>query len=85
METDLEARQGPRGRPVLLVLGGSVILLGLYLAGMLIWTVVSTPVSPREETAGATPTLTGDLRPSTETNQSAIPPANPAYPAPVEE
>lgn len=85
METDLRARQAPKGRPVLLVLGGSVVLLGLYLAGMLIWTVVSTPVSPREEAAGATPTVTGDLRPRTEADQSAIPPANPAYPAPVEE
>ncbi|MFC4174295.1 hypothetical protein ACFOYU_19975 [Microvirga sp. GCM10011540] len=85
IETSAEARQGPKGRPVLMVLGGSFALLGLYLVGMMVWAVVSAPSSPREEAALSRPAVVDDLRPRTEPDQSEIPPANPAYPVPVED
>ncbi len=85
VETDVEARQAPKGRPVLLVLGGSFTLLAFYLIGIMIWTVVSTPVSPREDAALPDAAVTEDLRPRTEPDMSEVPPANPAYPVPVEE
>lgn len=81
LETDVESRQGPKGRPVLLVLLGSGVLLGLYLIGMLVWTFVSTPDVP-EGTALPDASVTGDIN-TRDPNQTAIPPANPAYPAPT--
>ncbi len=82
LETSGEARQAGFGRPVLIVLPGGITLAGLYLLGMTIWASVSTPPAAPEGTV--TPGATGDLRPRVEPNMSDIPPANPAYPAPVE-
>ena len=79
VETAARARPGALGRPVLLVLVGSLLLLAVYLVGMMIWTIASTPVAPREA-ANSVP----NVRSSAEINGGAVPPANPAYPvAPV--
>lgn len=84
VESDVEARQGPKGRPVLLVLVASFALLGLYLVGMMIWTFVSAPTNPREGEALPDAAVTGDIR-TREPDQSEIVPANPAYPVPTAE
>ncbi|WP_230530319.1 hypothetical protein [Microvirga roseola] len=83
VETDVEARQGPKGRPVLMVLLASALLLGLYLVGMLIWSFTSAPTAPREATLPEVP-VTGDIQ-TREPDQTEIPPANPAYPVPAAE
>ncbi len=76
---DEKARQGPRGRAVLMVLIGSFLLIGIYLVSMLVWTGSTSPDHPsasasREAVTGS-PTARGN--PSDRTL-----PQNPAYPAP---
>jgi hypothetical protein len=73
---DERARQGPRGRPVFLVLVGSFLLIGLYLLSMLVWSGSESPNSASQDAArqqAASPSSS---------NASGTPPANPAYPAP---
>jgi cytoskeletal protein RodZ len=74
---DERARQGPKGRPVFLVLIGSFLLIGIYLLSMLVWSGSDSPDSAsqdasRQQTAS----------PSS-SHASRTPPANPAYPAPA--
>jgi cytoskeletal protein RodZ len=73
---DERARQGPRGRPVFLVLIGSFLLIGLYLLSMLVWSGSESPNSPSQDAArqqASSPSSNASSR---------TPPANPAYPAP---
>ena len=77
VETGAEARQGPKGRPVLIVLLGSLVLLSIYLASMVIWSLVAAPIAPREA-AREPPVL-----PSSALNAPDAPAANPAYPVPA--
>ena len=71
------ARQGPRGRPVFLVLIGSFVLIGIYLISMLVWSGSESPNSPSQDAARQ------QAAPTASSNASAgTPPANPAYPAP---
>jgi hypothetical protein len=75
---DERSRQGPKGRPVFLVLVGSFLLIGIYLLSMLVWSGSDSPDSAsqdasRQQTAS----------PSSSSNTSRTPPANPAYPAPA--
>ena len=42
---DERARQGPKGRPVFLVLIGSFLLIGIYLLSMLVWSGSDSPVA----------------------------------------
>jgi cytoskeletal protein RodZ len=77
VETDLEARQGPKGRPVLMVLIGAFALIGLYLLSMLFWAGSTSPDSTSQDASRTA--VTGS--PTCLTNQTArTPPANPAYP-----
>jgi hypothetical protein len=76
---DERARQGPRGRPVLLVLIGSLMLIGLYLVSLLVWSGSETPTHPSQ---GASQQATSPAASSS--NTARTPPANPAYPAPAE-
>jgi hypothetical protein len=75
---DERVRQGPRGRPVFLVLIGSFVLIGIYLLSMLVWSGSTSPDSPSQnaarQQAGA---------PAASSNTSGTPAANPAYPAPA--
>jgi hypothetical protein len=75
---DDKARQGPRGRPVLLVLIGSFVLIGLYLISLLVWSGSETPTHPSQATSpqAAAPSASSS-------NTAGTPPANPAYPAPA--
>lgn len=78
------ARQGPKGRPVLFVLVGSMVLLGVILAGYMFWVSGSPPDSARVNAPGAT-TSSGTTTPTgagNPTNRTV--PANPAYPAPTD-
>jgi cytochrome c-type biogenesis protein CcmH/NrfG len=77
LETDDSARQGPWGRPVLMVLIGSVLLLGVYLVSLLVWSGSQSPDHPSQATSrqAAQP-------PASSANTSRVPAANPAYPTP---
>ena len=70
-------RQGPRGRPVFLVLIGSFVLIGIYLISMLVWSGSESPNSPSQDAARQ---QAGPA--SSSSASSRTPPANPAYPAP---
>jgi hypothetical protein len=74
---DQTARQGPKGRPVLLVLVGALALIGLYLVSMLIWSGSTSPDSTSQD--GSRTAVTGS--PTGSANRTdRTPPANPAYP-----
>ncbi|KAA2235717.1 hypothetical protein [Salinarimonas soli] len=77
---DDAARQGRTGRPVLWVLVGSLILLGVAGAGLMSWIGGGenrTPTQAASESAVGAPSATGST-------SSRTPSANPAYPAPTE-
>jgi hypothetical protein len=76
VETDKEARQGPKGRPVLMVLIGAFVLVGLYLVSMLIWSGATSPDSPSADASRTA--VTGSPTGGNKTDR--ISPANPAYP-----
>ena len=44
---DDRARQGPSGRPVLLVLVAALVLCGVAIAGYLTWVTMTSPSSPQ--------------------------------------
>jgi len=70
-------RQGPKGWPVLLVLVGSFLLIGLYLVSLLVWSGGESPTHPSQAASQQ-----ATSRPES-SNTSQTPPANPAYPAPA--
>jgi uncharacterized iron-regulated membrane protein len=77
---DDDARQGGTGRPVLWVLLGSLLLLGISGAGLMMWIGGDTERSPTQaasEAAIGAPSATGST-------SARTPSANPAYPAPAE-
>jgi hypothetical protein len=74
---DDRARQGPKGRPVLLVLIGSGVLLGIYLLSMLVWSGTDSPTQPSQDASRQSVSP-----PAASSTASGAPPANPAYPAP---
>src|SRR5215210_6253764 len=86
---DDRARQGRKGRPVLMVLVGSLVLLGLYMVGLMLWSGSSSPDSPsqnasRQSTTGsATGSGSGPGSPAASSHTARTPTANPAYPSPA--
>lgn len=76
---DDRARQGSRGKPVLMVLIGSMVLLAVALATYMMWAGAESPDSASQDASRQTTTgsQTGSTNPSART-----PSANPAYPAP---
>jgi cytoskeletal protein RodZ len=77
VESDAQARQGPSGRPVLMVLIGAFALIGLYLLSMLFWAGSTSPDSTSQDASRTA--VTGS--PSGSANLTTrTPPANPAYP-----
>jgi hypothetical protein len=79
---DDRARQGPKGRPVLMVLIGSLLLLGLYMGAMLIWSGSTSPDHPSQEASREA--TTGSPSGSSANPSARVPPANPAYPVPAD-
>lgn len=78
------ARQGPKGKPVLFVLIGSMILLAAFLAVYMIWVGSAPPDSARVNAPGAS-TSSGTTTPTGAGNPTdRTVPANPAYPAPTD-
>ena len=74
---DQTARQGPKGRPVLMVLIGAFALVGIYLVAMLVWSGWTSPDSTTQDASRTA--VTGS--PSNVANPTdRTPPANPAYP-----
>jgi hypothetical protein len=74
---DQRARGGGKGRPVLIVLVGSLVLLGIYMVTLLGWSGSTTPTSPQQGASQAT------NAPASGSNTSRVPTENPAYPAPA--
>lgn len=78
--TDDDARQGGRGRPVLWVLLGSLLLLAISGAGLMTWIgsdAERTPTQAASESAIGAPSVTGST-------SARTPSANPAYPVSTE-
>lgn len=80
-----QARQGPKGKPVLYVLVGSLILLGAFLAMYMFWASSAPTDSAHQNAPQAAPggTATGTTAGSGNPTNRTLP-ANPAYPAPTD-
>ena len=78
---DDRARQGGSGRPVLGVLIGALLLLGVAISGYMLWVGSSSPDDPGTDAARSA--TTGSTTGSSNANPTnRIEPSNPAYPAP---
>jgi len=77
--SDSRARQGSRGKPVLMVLIGSMVLLAVALTTYMLWAGAESPDSASQDASrqSTTGSQTGSGNPS-----DRVSPANPAYPAP---
>ena len=80
MVSDDRARQGPQGRPVLYVLLGSLVLLGLFMVAFLTWSGSAPNTNPSQGASRESVTKTPQ---SSSANTGGVPSANPAYPAPA--
>lgn len=84
-----ESRQGQRGKPVLWVLVGSLVLLAIATVGLLTWNGANSPKdyasqsqdASRREVTGSVTGQSGSAAPS---NSSAVPGGNPSYPQPAQ-
>lgn len=85
MLPDERVRQGPKGRPVFMVLIGSLVLLGLYMAGMMLWAGSDSPDNPSQNASrtAVTGSPSGQSNAASSANTKDVPTANPAYPAPA--
>ena len=83
--SDEDARGGGRGKPTLLALVTALVLLGVALAGFMMWSGSQSPESAAQNASRAetTGSVTGKGSGSSSSNTSAVPTANPAYPAPA--
>jgi len=79
---DERARQGPKGRPVLMVLVGSLVLLAIYMVSLMIWTGSESPDSASQDASRQA--TTGSPSGSSRNPSTQISPANPAYPVPTD-
>ena len=77
VEAEHKARQGPKGRPILAVLIGAFVLIGIYLLSMMFWASSTSPDSTSQDASrtAVTGSPAGSANPTART-----PPANPAYP-----
>lgn len=75
---DQRARGGGKGRPVLYVLGASLLLLAVYMVSLLSWSGSTSPTSPQQ---GASQQSSSPS--SSSANTSRVPTENPAYPSPA--
>lgn len=78
------AGTGRLGAPVLLIVGVGLTLVGLFLAGVTIWASQRTLPAISDQSTSRPQNVAAGLSSDSEPSMSDIPPANPAYPAPVE-
>ena len=76
------ARQGASGRPVLGVLVGALLLLGIALAGYMMWVRSESPDAVSQDASRQAVTGSPSGSGSNPTNRTS--PANPAYPVPTD-
>jgi cytoskeletal protein RodZ len=74
---DQRARQGGRGRPVLYVLGASLVLLAIYMVTLMSWSGSTSPTSPQQSSSQQS-----NAPAASSSNSSRVPAENPAYPSP---
>ena len=74
---DQRARQGGPGRPVLMVLAGSLVLLAIYMVSLMTWSGTTSPTSPQQTAAEQ------NNKGASSANTSRVPTENPAYPSPA--
>jgi hypothetical protein len=79
---DERVRQGPKGKPVLGVLIGALILCAVAMTGFMMWAGSDSPDSSSQEAARQSNSGSSSGSSGNPTNR--ISPANPAYPAPAE-
>jgi hypothetical protein len=77
---DDRARQGPKGKPVLGVLIGALVLCAVALAGYMVWSGAESPDAPGQNASREA--ITGSPSGSGTNPSGHVNPANPAYPAP---
>jgi hypothetical protein len=80
---DVDARGGSRGRPTLVALVVGMVASGIALTGFMLWSGPQSPDSAAQNASRVTTTgsVTGQGSGPASSNASAVPPANPAYPA----
>ena len=81
---DVDARGGSRGRPTLIALVVGMVASGIALTGFMLWSGPQSPDSAAQNASRVTTigSVTGQGSGSSSSNNSAVPPANPAYPTP---
>lgn len=87
--TSVDARQAQRGKPVLWVLLGSLVLMAVAAIGLLTWNGANSPKDYASQSQDAsrkeiTGSVTGQGGTST-SNTTAVPGGNPAYPQPAQQ
>ena len=82
MVSDDSTRQGPKGRPVLYVLIGGLVLMGVFMVVFLTWSGSSPNTNPSQDASRQS--TTGGSSSTSSANTSGVPSANPAYPAPAD-
>lgn len=88
--TPEESRQGQRGKPVLWVLVGSLVLLAVATVGLLTWNGANSPKDYASQSQDAsrkeiTGSVNGQGGGSSPSNSTAVPGGNPAYPQPAQQ
>jgi len=83
--SDEDARGGERGRSTLIALVCALVLVGVALAGYMMWSGSQSPDTAAQNASRAqtTGSVTGKGSGPSSSNTSAVPSANPAYPAPA--
>ncbi|WP_375456817.1 hypothetical protein [uncultured Methylobacterium sp.] len=84
---DQDARQGERGKSMLWVLVGSLVLLVIATVGLLTWNGANSPKDYASQSQDAsrkeiTGSVTGSTNVPSSANSGGVPAGNPAYPQP---
>ncbi|GJE37748.1 hypothetical protein [Methylobacterium persicinum] len=87
--TPKESRQGERGKSVLWVLVGSLVLLAVATIGLLTWNGANSPKDYASQSQDAsrkeiTGSVNGSSNPSS-SNSTSVPGGNPSYPQPSQQ
>ena len=87
--TPEESRQGQRGKPVLWVLVGSLVLMAVALVGLMTWNGANSPKDYATQSQDASrKEITGSVNGQSGTstsNSTGVPGGNPSYPQPSQQ